>query len=201
LASKGDISIQGTQGTDIDVFVQKVKETGGGYEKKENEVRFFWRNKLQATEITTHVHPGFMTDWQAPWAVLMTQAQGTSHIHETVFENRFGYVKYLQRMGASMKYYDPQIEDHNTLYNFNLNDDKPFFNRAIEIKGPTKLHNAVVKMSDLRAGATLVLAALIAEGTSVIFGVDQLDRGYEKFEERLQSLGAKIHRLKDKNMV
>ena len=95
-----------------------------------------------------------------------------------------------------LSFFNPKVKDPEKVYNFNLSDKIPDYYHAIEIKGPTKLHNAVVEVSDLRAGATLVLAALSAIGESVIFGVEHLDRGYERFEERLASLGANIKRVK-----
>ena len=84
------------------------------------------------------------------------------------------------------------------MYNFNLDDDKPEFFHAVQITGPARLHNAVATMVDLRAGAAIVIAALAAKGTSTIFGIEKLDRGYEDFENRLRGLGAEIERVKDK---
>lgn len=197
LATKGDLLIKDAAKVDIEDFTEKLKSIGAGVEIKGDDIRFFYKGDLQPSNIQVSYYPGFMTDWQAPWAVLMTQAKGISIIHETVFENRFGYVKELLRMGAKIDCFDPDIKNPDQVYNFNLHDDRRHFFRSIKIFGPTKLHNAVVHMSDLRAGATLVLAALIASGTSTIFGVEQLDRGYEYFEDRLRKLGAKINRKKD----
>ncbi len=137
-----------------------------------------------------------MTDWQGPWAVLMTKAKGVSKIHETVYENRFSYVEELEKMGADFKLFNPKVNNPEELYNFNIGDDDNFFH-AVRIKGPIKLHNAVLDISDLRAGATLVLAALAASGQSIIFGLAHLDRGYEKFDLRLRSLGADVQRVND----
>jgi len=176
--------------------IEKLEEVGGGIQEEAEGIRFFSKGKLQATDVTTQPYPGFMTDWQAPWAVLMTQAQGISTIHETVFENRFSYVTELRKMGAQIELFNPKVENPQEFYNFNLEDDSPDYFHAIKIQGPMKLHNAVVQISDLRAGATLVLGALAAEGESIIFGVKHLDRGYEKFEERLEKLGAAIERVK-----
>ena len=135
-----------------------------------------------------------MTDWQGPWAVLMTQAQGESIIHETVFEFRFSYCSELKKMGAKIDLFNPEVSDPKSFYNFNPDDDKPEHRHAAKISGGTTLHNAVVRIADLRAGATLVLAALSAKGESVILEVEHLDRGYEKFDERLIALGADIVR-------
>jgi UDP-N-acetylglucosamine 1-carboxyvinyltransferase len=89
------------------------------------------------------------------------------------------------------------VNDKNTVYNFNLEDDDPDYFHAVKIIGPTKLHDAVMTTLDIRAGAAIVLAALAASGTSTIFGIEKLDRGYENFEERLSALGAKIERVKE----
>ena len=127
----------------------------------------------------------------------MTQAKGESVIHETVYENRFGYVGELKKMGANITLFNPDIKNPEKVYNFNLSDNNPSYFHAIRVKGPTRLHNAVVEVSDLRAGATLVLAALSAIGETVIFGAEHLDRGYEKLEVGLGSLGANIKRIKE----
>ncbi len=138
-----------------------------------------------------------MTDWQGPWTVLMTKAYGESIIHETIYENRFGYIEELKKMGARIELFNPVVKDPKAFYNFNQSDDSKEFHHAAKITGPVKLHNGVVTISDLRAGATLVLAALAATGTSIIFGVEHVDRGYEEFEKRLKGLGAIIQRVSE----
>ena len=138
-----------------------------------------------------------MTDWQAPWAVLMTQAQGDSRIHETVFENRFGYVNELNKLGAHIEYFRPKVEDPQKVYQFDIEDVNSFNDehQAILIHGPTALHGGVLQVTDMRAGATLLIGACAAEGESVIVGASEIDRGYEKIEERLTALGADIRRV------
>lgn len=195
LITKGDIFIQEAKAKDIQAFIQKVQETGGGIEEKADGIRFFYKGDLQATQVTTAIYPGFMTDWQAPWAVLMTQANGESSVHETVFENKMGYVEDLKRMGATIISYKPEVTSPEAFYNFNLSDDRPEYIHAIKIQGPVTLHNAVMKTIDIRAGAAIVLAGLVAEGQSTILGLEKLDRGYERFEERLKLLGATIERI------
>ena len=133
-----------------------------------------------------------MTDWQAPWAVLMTKAKGESIIHETVFESRFGYIDELKKMGANIKLFNPTVDSPMDYYNFNPEDDNKEFFHAAKITGPVALHNAVVGITDLRAGATLVIAALAAKGETVIHGIEIIERGYEDFDIRLLSLGADI---------
>lgn len=198
LVTKGDIFVKGAARQGLVEFLEKLDEVGGGYEEKEDGIRFFYKGELLATDVVTKPYPGFMTDWQAPWAVLMTQAQGESILHETVFENRFGYVKELKKMGASIAQFNPVIEDPKEFYNFNLDDDKNSNYHAIRIKGHTPLHNAVVYISDLRAGASLVIAALAATGETTIHGTQLVKRGYEEFDKRLASLGATIRSYEEK---
>lgn len=197
LITEGDILVNDVREKELKTFIAKFKKAGGKVEQQKNGVRFFYSGALKPTNITTSFHPGFMTDWQGPWAVLMTKANGKSTIHETVYENRFSYVPQLLKMGAKIELFNPKVKDKSKAYNFNLADDKPEYRHAAKILGPVKLHNAIVEISDLRAGATLVLAALSAKGESVVFGVEHLDRGYEHFEKRLQSLGADIKRVKE----
>ncbi len=194
LITGGDITVVNARKKDIAVFLEKINKAGGKYEEVNNGIRFY-DGMMIGTDVETSPHPGFMTDWQGPWAVLMTQAKGTSIIHETVYENRFGYVEELIKMGAHIELFNPQVKNPKKFYNFNPMDDKDEYFHAAKISGPVKLHNAILNISDLRAGATLVLAGLAATGKSVIFGIEHLDRGYEAFEERLTSLGADIKRV------
>lgn len=197
ILTEGDVVVEGATIRGIEEFLDALQRCGGGFEKKENGLRFFYKGKLKKIDIKTECYPGFMTDWQSPWAVLMTKAQGTSIIHETVFESRFSYVEELGKMGAHIEFFNPKVTDPKKVYNFNIDKENVKNFRAIRIGGPTQLHNAVVHISDLRAGATLVLAALTAVGETVIFGIEKLDRGYEKLDERLQNLGADIRRERE----
>ncbi len=130
--------------------------------------------KIKPIDVKTKEYPGFPTDLQAPFTVLMTQAEGESNIFETIFENRFGYIEDLKRMGANIILRDPQ---------------------KILVKGPAELHGQEIESPDLRAGLAFVIAALLAKGESVVSNVYQIDRGYEKIDERLRSLGAEIKRV------
>jgi UDP-N-acetylglucosamine 1-carboxyvinyltransferase len=129
---------------------------------------------LRAADVATKEYPGFATDMQAQYMALMTQSVGTSVITENIFENRFMHASELMRMGA-----DIRIDGA----------------RAI-VTGKTRLSGATVIASDLRASASLVIAGLVADGTTIIDRVYHLDRGYEKIEEKLRSVGANIERLK-----
>jgi len=192
----GDVFIRDAQIAAIDSFLEHYKKTGSGYEIKKDGIRFYANGTLKAVDVTTGIHPGFLTDWQALWAVMMTQAKGTSVVHETVFESKLGYIEDLKKMGANAILFNPEVKNPDEIYNFNLEDKKPEHFHAVEIKGPTKLHNAVMTSLDIRAGAAIVIAALCAEGASTIFGVEKLDRGYETIEKRLEKLGADIKRVK-----
>jgi UDP-N-acetylglucosamine 1-carboxyvinyltransferase len=196
LATKGDITILGIEPSQISTFIDKVKEIGGEVEEKENGVRFYYIKPLSGTDITAVPHPGFMTDWQGPWAILMTQANGVSTIHETIYENRFAYVKELSKVGAKIEFYRPDVENPETFYQFNYD---PILHKnakqAIRIFGPTKLHNGVLNVADLRAGATLLIAAMVAKGESIINGVAIVERGYEDIADKLSKLGGIIKKL------
>lgn len=197
LITDGDVTIKNVDKVGLLEFLEKYEEAGGEFEQKGKDLRFHSNGKLRATNVTTGFYPGFMTDWQGPWAVLMTKANGASVIHETVYENRFSYASQLLKMGAKIELFNPEIKNAKEVYNFNLTDNKSGYRHAAKIIGPVKLHNAIVEIYDLRAGATLVLAALSAAGESVVFGVEHLDRGYEHFEKRLRRLGANIKRAKE----
>lgn len=196
IASHGNLIVKGAQKQHLYSFLQKLDDIGGGWEEvAPNSIRFYRKNNLHATDVTTGPHPKFMTDWQAPWTLLMTQAKGVSSVHETVYEDRFGYVKELQKMGAKIRYYNPIVDDPKTIYNFNWNQEEDCTNHAVTVTGPAQLHNAVLEVSDLRAGATLLISALLADGVSILQGIEHIDRGYERIEERLQKVGADIKRI------
>jgi UDP-N-acetylglucosamine 1-carboxyvinyltransferase len=196
LLSGGNISLKDYNLSNIKVFLDELYKVGGKYEERNGKVRFFYDKRLLPSNITTGIEPGFKTDWQGPWAILMTQAEGNSTIHETIYESRFGYVSELKKMGAKISFYSPKVENPEKVYNFNFEKDV-HLKQGIKIKGPQKLHNAIINISDLRAGATVVIAALIARGESVIYGIEHLERGYEDFVNRLKSLGADIKEVED----
>lgn len=187
LSTKGRIFIEGAQQLNMLTFLNKVREIGGGFEVRSDGIEFFHTGKLNGgMHLETDVHPGFMTDWQQPFAVLLTQTPGFSVIHETVYENRFGYIQMLRKMGADIELFKQCL------------GGKPcrFLTRnhqhSAVIRGPTPLKGTEIDIPDLRAGFAYVLAALLAEGSSQIHGVPMLERGYEHFVEKLSSLGANI---------
>lgn len=197
LATKGDVIIENAKADHLQAFLNVLDKMGAGYEVGSYGIRFYYNGELRAVDITTEPEPGFMTDWQPLVATLLTQCQGTSTIHETIMTQRFQYVEDLQMMGAQIEFFNPLVTDPENEYNFNLSDDKPEYYHAIKINGPTPLKAATVSVRDLRHGATLILAALCATGTSIIKNIAQVDRGYEDLEARLRSMGADIIREED----
>lgn len=196
LITKGDIIVENARPEHMQAFLDKVDEAGGGYEIGSYGIRFFYKEPLRAVDVVTEPHPGFKTDWQPVWSVLLTQAEGTSEIHETVYTSRFQYVGALEQMGAQIELYNPEVKAPDKFYNFNLADDKPEYMHALRITGPTQLHACEFTVPDLRAGATILIAGLIANsGTSVIYDTEQhVERGYEAITERLNSMGANIRK-------
>jgi len=189
----GKIFLQGAQAKDLVAFLNKIEKVGVAYQSNPNGIHVWRKNgeNLNPIEIETHPHSGFMTDWHPPFTVLLTQVNGVSTIHETVMDKRFGYVRQLQKMGAKIEFYNPHHFDPQE-YNFNLEDEEKGSFHAIKIFGPAPLFGTKLEMLDLRAGATVALAALAARGISEISGVAHIRRGYEKFVERLQGIGANI---------
>ncbi len=196
LATQGDVFVLHAEEKNLGAFLEAAKKIGGGYEVERRGIRFFSKGPLKAADIVTQPYPGFMTDWMSLWSILMTRAEGESIVHETIFEHRFAFVKELQKMGAEIELFNPQLPNPEEVYNFNLEDDRPEYFHAAKITGPTELKATAEEISDVRAGASLILASLIAKGESVLTGVEHVDRGYENLDGRLRSLGADIRREK-----
>jgi len=195
--TNGEVVVRGVQKNTIETFLTFVDKAGLVYEEREGVSSIKNTGFILPTDITTAPHPGFMTDWQPLWAILMTQSRGESTIHETVFEDRFGYVSELNKFGAHISFWDPKQLRTSTEYQFETDEQTDLSKQAIRIKGPTTLHNASARMSDLRAGACLVLAALLTEGKSVINGAEQIERGYEQLLYKLRAIGASIEKIED----
>lgn len=193
----GQITITNAQLNVLSAFLEAFEKAGGSWEENATGVRFFIKDKIMPVDVITAPYPGFMTDWQAPWSVLMTQAEGNSIIHEAVYEDRFQYTHELLKMGAKIELYNPEVINPDEFYNFNYEDVDENTRHAARIFGKTDLHNGVLTISDLRAGATLVIAALLPEGESVVYGIEHLRRGYEDFEKRLSSVGADIKEVEE----
>jgi len=172
LITGGDVTVTGIQSHMLDAFLARVREAGCLVETGADFIRCKAQGRLKAVDIHTLPHPGFPTDLQAQFMALMVLADGTSVIKETIFENRFMHVQELARMGADIRL------DGNTAL----------------VRGCEQISAAPVMATDLRASASLVLAALAAKGETVISRVYHIDRGYERIEEKLSKLGARIER-------
>lgn len=190
IATRGKIFVEGAKHAHMITFLNNLRKLGGGFSVHSNGIEFFYKGPLRGgIHIETDVHPGFLTDWQQPFVVLMTQASGVSIIHETIYENRFGYAKELQNMGADLELFTHCLGGKSCRF------AAKNYDHSIIIKGPTPLIGKEIIVPDLRAGFAYVLAALIAEGDSTISGLHNIDRGYEKLTEKLTSVGAQIERL------
>jgi UDP-N-acetylglucosamine 1-carboxyvinyltransferase len=195
IASKGDITIKGARQIDMISFLNSIRLIGGDYEivneqpdSKAGGIRFYYKGNMKPIIIETNVHPGFMTDWQPPFLILMTQANGVSIIHETVYENRFGYVKELKRMGADIELYEKCLGGAVCRF-ANTN-----YKHSAVIKGPTELKPSHICVPDIRAGFSYLIAAILAKGESIIDGAHYIDRGYENIDTKLRKLGVNISR-------
>jgi len=196
LATKGDVIVENAMAKDLRAFIQKLEEVKAGYEIGNYGIRFYYKGQLQATDVTTAVHPGFKTDWQPLWVTLMTQAKGVSILHETVYENRFAYVDSLKQMGADIELFNPPVTNPDEVYNFNVENEKPGALHAARITGPASLKAGTFEVKDLRHGATLMIAGMIAQGETILHDeYDQIGRGYEFLDEHLLQMGAKIEKF------
>ena len=193
ISTKGRIFVEGAEHFHLIAFLNKIREIGGGFEVKSNGIEFFYDQPLKGgLHLETEVHPGFMTDWQQPFVVVLTQAEGASVIHETVYENRFGYTQTLKEMGADIELFTQCLGGKSC--RFASSNHK----HSLVVKGPTALRGQQFAIPDLRAGFAYVMAALLSTEESTITSVDYLDRGYEDLVGKLTSLGADITREKVK---
>lgn len=193
IATKGEIFVRGAQHLHMITFLNKLRELGAGFSVKNDGISFFYQGPLKGgVHIETDVHPGFMTDWQQPYGVLLTQAKGASVIHETVYENRFGYTQTLKQMGAEIDLFTQCLGSKECRFTNHS------YAHSIIVKGETPLQGCTIHIPDLRAGFAYVMAALIASGESTINGMRFLDRGYENLVPKLQALGASITRVQTK---
>lgn len=174
-ATGSNIKVKNAREEHLDLVLEKMREFGVNFKVGNDYIEVVPAKNLRAvSKVETRLYPGIPTDIQAPFGVLATQAEGSTLIYDTLFEGRFNYIKELKKMGAKAKTLDAH---------------------QVVIQGPTKLKGKTIQSYDLRAGATLLIAALIAEGKTVIKDIYQVDRGYERMEERLRKLGANIKRV------
>jgi UDP-N-acetylglucosamine 1-carboxyvinyltransferase len=189
LATGGDVHVRGAKQPDMMTFLNVFRKVGGAFDVDDDGIRF-WHpgGDLSSIVLETDVHPGFMTDWQQPLVVALTQASGLSIVHETVYENRFGFTDALLGMGATIQVYRECLGGLPCRFG-----QRNFFHSAV-ISGPTPLHAADIEVPDLRGGFSHLIAALAAKGTSAVRGIDLIDRGYEDFQGKLTALGAEFRR-------
>lgn len=169
----GQVKLQNARADLLDAVIEKLREAGATVEHDASSITVKANEKLKAVNIRTAPHPAFPTDMQAQFMALNTVAEGTSRVIETIFENRFMHVQEMQRLGASI-----EVEGNTAI-----------------VRGVEFLDGATVMATDLRASASLVLAALVARGETTIERIYHLDRGYEHLEEKLTALGAKVRRI------
>lgn len=187
LATRGDIFVRGATQPDMMTFLNTFRKVGGAFHIDDQGIRFFHPGgRLNSIVLETDVHPGFMTDWQQPLVVALTQAEGLSIVHETVYENRFGFTEALNAMGAQIQLY------RECLGGLECRFGQRNFYHSAAISGPTPLHAADIVVPDLRGGFSHLIAALAAEGTSSVLGIEVINRGYEHFMRKLAALGANV---------
>lgn len=196
LTTKGSVNILHCNPATVKTFIETIDKMGAKIIVGDDELSVSWIKPLKNINIETGPEPGFMTDWQAVFSVLLTQTVGPSSIIERVYPSRFQHIENLKKMGAKVSFFNPQVANPETYYEFNPSSDKPEYFHGVKIYGPTQLQPAKFTINDLRAGASTVLAALTANGTSTIDGVEYIERGYEKLGDRLSSLGANIEYIK-----
>ena len=196
LATKGSVNILRIDPNIIKTFLNTIEKMGAKIDIGKDEISVTWIQPLKAISIETGPEPLFMTDWQAVFSVVLSQSIGCSSIIERVFPYRFHHIEQFKKMGLKSKYFNPDISDKNNYYEFNQESDKPEYFHGVKIYGPTKLHPSNFDINDLRTGASITIAALTAEGNSIIDGVEYIERGYEKLAQRLCSLGANIEYIK-----
>lgn len=186
LATRGDVYVLGAQQQPMMTFLNVFRRIGGAFEVDDEGIRF-WHpgGTLRSIALETDVHPGFMTDWQQPLVVALTQTDGLSIVHETVYENRLGFTAALSAMGARIQTYRECLGGRPCRFG------RANFEHSAVVSGPTPLHAAEITVPDLRGGFSYLIAALAAEGESLVHGTDLIYRGYERFGDKLDALGAK----------
>jgi UDP-N-acetylglucosamine 1-carboxyvinyltransferase len=185
LTTGGDIFVGGAKQLEMTTFLNVFRKVGGAFDIEDDGIRFYQGGQdLHPVVIETDVHPGFMTDWQQPLVVALTQAKGLSIVHETVYENRFGFTDALVKMGAQIQIYRECLGGNPCRFG-----QRNFYHSAV-ISGPTPLTGADIEVPDLRGGFSHMVAALAAKGVSNVSNVQLISRGYEHFLDKLGALGA-----------
>lgn len=188
--TKGDVYLRGAQQDTLLAFLNTLLKMGLRFEIDDEGIRFIGDDKTPpAIALETDVHPGFMTDWQQPFTVLLTQSNGLSVVHETIYEDRFGYTNTLNRMGAHIGLYPKCLGEVPCRFR-----EKQHTHSCV-VSGPTPLVGTRLDIPDIRAGCSYILAALCAEGTSTVYGIEHIERGYEHLDVKLRALGAQIEKI------
>jgi UDP-N-acetylglucosamine 1-carboxyvinyltransferase len=192
IVSKGDVTVRGADPLHLLTFLNWLRRAGGAFEVMPDGIRFLGKeSRLKPVALETGVHPGFMTDWQQPFVILLTQADGLSVIHETVYENRFGYTQTLNRMGARIQLFSECLGGNTCRFRHSGHQ------HSAVIHGATRLRGAQVEIPDLRAGFSYLVAAVVADGVSELSGVQYIERGYDRVVEKFRALGAPITILEE----
>lgn len=189
IATKGDVFVKGADQRDMVTFLNWLRKAGGNFEIKPDGIRFYYEQELTPVVVETDVHPGFMTDWQPSFLTMLTQAKGVSIVHETVYENRLGFVSSLNEMGAKIQLHK------ECLGNLKCRFAEKNIDHSAVIVGGTKLEAQELSIPDLRAGFAYVMAALIADGESTVYNTVHVKRGYSHLVEKITSLGGDITEL------
>jgi UDP-N-acetylglucosamine 1-carboxyvinyltransferase len=188
--TRGDVRLVGADQGTLLTFLNALYRVGLDFSVEEDAIRFFGTDEPpRSIALETDVHPGFMTDWQQPFTVLLTQAKGMSVVHETIFNDRFGYTYELNKMGADTGLYTKCLGELECRFR-----EQDSLHSCI-VRGPTPLRAADLTMPDIRAGASYLLAALCAHGTSRVWGIEHIERGYDNLYLKLRGLGARIERV------
>jgi len=191
LATGGRIFCRNARQGDMITFLNAVRRIGADYEVLGDGIVFFRQGPLCGIDLETDTHPGFMTDWQQPFTLVLTQCEGTSVIHETVYEDRFGYTRELNRLGAKITVFDKCLGELPCRFRANRHPHSAI----VQGGSPLRAVAEPLDIFDIRAGITLVIAALCAEGTSTLNGLEHLDRGYENLLGKLEGLGISAQRI------
>ena len=173
-SNTGEVLIKNCVPEHLEALWNLFDKIGVNYILSKNSIKISRSKKLLSCDVSTHEYPGFATDLQSPYTVLMTQAHGSSLIHETIYDRRLIFTDILTQMGANIIMADPH---------------------RVVVNGPTKLYGRKLVSPDLRAGVALIIAALLAHGKTEIDNIYQIDRGYERVDERLRNIGADIKRV------
>lgn len=190
--TRGDVYLRRAQQDTLLTFLNTLSKMGLRFEVDDEGIRFRAEDRpTPAIALETDVHPGFMTDWQQPFTILLTQAEGISVVHETIYEDRFGYTSALRGMGAHIGLYSKCLGEVPCRFR-----EKEYLHSCV-VSGPTTLKGTRLFIPDIRAGCSYILAALCAQGTSKVYGIEHIERGYEGLDAKLRALGAKIEKIED----